>query len=120
MQKLNGLIIALSRFMSKLVKKCLPFYKVLMKDKSSRWSKDCEKTFMQLKKYLSSPPVLTRPKVGEILFLYIVMSDKAVGTVLIIERNGEQMMVYYTSKVLHGAKVRYQKIKKLAYTIILA
>ena len=39
---------------------------------------------------------------------------------LIFEINGEQKLVYYTSKVLHGDKVRYQKIEKLTYVVVLA
>ena len=38
---------------------------------------------------------------------------------LIDKRYGEQKLVYYTSNALHVAKVRYQKIEKLAYAILL-
>ena len=44
-QRLNGHIIALSRFMSRLAKKCLIFYKMLKKGKSFIWGDDCEKAF---------------------------------------------------------------------------
>ena len=93
--------------MSQSVKKCIPFYKMLKKDKTFTWGDDCEKVFSQLKDYLSSPPILTRPERGELLYLYIAASEEVVGTVLIVERNGEQKSVYYTSKVLHGAEEQY-------------
>ena len=38
----------------------------------------------------------------------------------IMEMDGEQRPIYYTIKVLHSAKVRYQKIEKLTYVVILA
>ena len=95
--------------MYKLAKKCLPFYKILKNDKPLGWNEECETTFSCLKEYLSSPSILTRPKVGETLFLHIVTSDEAMETMLIIERNGQQRPVYYTNKVLHGSEVRYQK-----------
>ena len=93
--------------MSKLPKKCLPFYKILKKDKSSRWSEDCENAFTKLKEYLSFLPILSRLEDEETLFIYITTSDEAVGTMLIVERNSEQRLVYFTNKVLHGTKVRH-------------
>ena len=42
-QRLNGQITTLSQFMSKLVEKCLSFYKILKKEKYFNWGKDCEK-----------------------------------------------------------------------------
>ena len=93
---------------------------MLKKDKTFTWGDDCEKTFSQLKDYLSSLSILTRPERGELLYLYIAASEEATGIVLIVERNGEQKPMYYTSKVLHGAKERYQRIKKLAYAVVLA
>ena len=90
--------------------KRLPFYKVFKKDRSLGWSKKCQKSFIQIKEHLPSPPILTKLKVRETLFLYIATSDKVMRAMLIFERNGEQKLIYYTNKVLHGIKVRYQKI----------
>ena len=81
---------------------------------------DYEKAFTQLKEYLSSPPILTRPKKGKVLFLYITTFEEAIGTILTVERDDEQRLLYYISKVLHGVEVRYQRIEKLAYVVVLA
>ena len=75
--------------MSKLVEKCLPFYKILKKEKAFRWNEEFEKALTCLREYLSFPLILTRSKVRETLFLYIATFDKAVWTVLSIEKNGE-------------------------------
>jgi hypothetical protein len=56
-QQLTGKITALNRFISRSTDKCLPFFSVLKK--AFKWSEDCEKAFEQLKKYLSSPPLLS-------------------------------------------------------------
>ena len=106
--------------MSKFVERCLLFYKVLKKYNSFRWDEDYEKAFIYLKEYLTLPPTLTRLKVGEILFLYIVTFEEVIEIMLIIKRDDEQKLVYYTNKVLHDAKVKYQKLKQLAYAIVLA
>ena len=84
--------------MSRLAERCIPFYKILKKDKTFTWGEDCEKAFNLLKEYLSSLSILTRPNKGEVLFLYIATSEEVVGTILIIERNRELRLVYYTSK----------------------
>ena len=79
----------LSQFMSKSTKRCLSFHKILKKDKSFEWNKECEKAFAHVKEYLSYPLILTRLEAKETLFLYIVTFDEAVGTVFIIERDVE-------------------------------
>ena len=93
---------------------------MLKKDKSLRWNEECKKPFIQIQEKLSYPLILTRPKVGEILFLYITTFEKAMGIVSIIERDGKQRPIYYTNKIFHGAKMRYQKIERLAHAFILA
>ena len=84
-QCLNGRIIALERFISKSAEKSLPFFRALQKRKDFQWTEECSATFQQLKPYLDRPPLLSRPKRGEILFLYLVASDLAVAAVLIKE-----------------------------------
>ena len=98
----------------------MPFYKILIKGKTFAWVEDYENAFTQQKEYLSSPPILTRLETRENLFLYIAVSDRVVGIALIAKRDGDQRPIYYTSKVLHSVEMRYQKIKKLAYAIVLA
>ena len=56
-QSLNGKVAALNRFVSKAADKCLPFFRVLRK--SFEWTNECQKAFEDLKKYLSSPPLLS-------------------------------------------------------------
>ena len=56
-QSLNGKVAALNRFVSKATDKCLPFFRVLKK--SFEWTDECQKAFGDLKKYLSSPPLLS-------------------------------------------------------------
>ena len=71
-QSLNGKIAALNRFDSKATDKCLPFFRTLRK--SFEWTDECQKAFKDLKKYLSSPPLLSPFRPGEELYLYIAVS----------------------------------------------
>ena len=80
-QSLNGKIAALNRFVSKATDKCLPFFRTLRK--SFEWTNECQKAFKDMKKYLSSPPLLSPSKPGEILYLYIAVSQAAVSAALV-------------------------------------
>ena len=81
MQSLNGKVAALNRFVSKATDKCLPFFRVLRK--SFEWTDECQKAFEDLKKYLSSPPLLSPSMPGEELYLYIAVSQAAVSAALV-------------------------------------
>ena len=72
-QLLMGRIAALSRFVSKASDKCQPFFQVLKK--AFQWDAHCEEAFTALKTYLSSPPILVSPSEGELLTLYLAVSD---------------------------------------------
>ena len=80
-QSLNGKVAALNRFVSKATDKCLPFFRVLRK--SFEWTNECQKAFKDLKKYLSSPPLLSPSMPGEELYLYIAVSQSAVSAALV-------------------------------------
>ena len=104
-QSLNGKVVALNRFVSKATNKCLPFFRILRK--SFEWTNECQKAFEDLKKYLSSLPLLSPSKPGEELYLYIVVSQAAVSTALVTEEEGTQRLVYFISRAFRGAKGKY-------------
>jgi hypothetical protein len=116
LQQLTGRIAALNRFISRSTDKCLPFFKILQK--TFVWSNECEEAFCQLKEYLANPPLLSSPKEGEILYLYLAVSPSAVSSVLVREESRVQKPVYFTSRALHGAEGRYPRIEKLAFALI--
>ncbi|XP_043812456.1 uncharacterized protein LOC122723651 [Manihot esculenta] len=64
-QRLTGRVVALNRFMSRSVERCLPFFKKLRKVPNFEWTEDCREAFKELKSYLSSPHVLSSPLEGE-------------------------------------------------------
>jgi hypothetical protein len=71
-QKLVGRIAALSNFVARLGEKALPFYALMKKsDDKFEWIAEADAAFAQLKKVLSTPPVLVVPKEKEPLLLYI-------------------------------------------------
>ncbi|GAA0166164.1 hypothetical protein LIER_21385 [Lithospermum erythrorhizon] len=46
------------------------------------WDEDCKEAFEELKRYLGSPQLLSRPELGEHLQLYLAISDVAGSSVL--------------------------------------
>ena len=74
---MNSKVAALNRFVSKATDKCLPFFRVSRK--SFEWTDECQKAFEDLKKYLSSPPLLSPSMPGEELYLYIAVSQAVVS-----------------------------------------
>jgi hypothetical protein len=54
-QKLTGCMAALSRFISRLGARRLPFFKLLKKQDKFQWIQEAQEAFEDLKKYLTTP-----------------------------------------------------------------
>ena len=115
-QRLTGRIAALSRFVSRSSDKCQLFFQILKK--AFQWDAHCEEAFTVLKTYLSSPPILVSPSEGELLTLYLAVSDFSTSAALVREWDRTQQSVYYCSRALRGAKDRYPKMEKLVLTLV--
>jgi hypothetical protein len=84
-QKLVGMMAALSRFISKLGEHVMPFYKLLCKTYGFQWDDQATAAFIKLKQYLKAMPTLVPPKPGDVLLLYVAASNAVVSIVIIIE-----------------------------------
>jgi hypothetical protein len=122
--KLAGRVVALSRFVAWLGEKALPFFALMKKsDGKFECTEEADIAFAQLKKVLSTPPVLVAPNEKEPLLLYIAATHQVVSTVLVIKRSeegkahGVQRPVYFVSEVLSPTKQRYPHYQKLAYSV---
>ena len=123
-QRLTGRIAALSRLISRASDKCQPFFQVLKK--AFQWDTKCEEAFSALKTYLSSPPpppppqILVSPIEGELLTLYLDVSDFSTSAVLVRDKDRVQHPVYYCSRALRGAEERYPRMEKLILALVTA
>jgi hypothetical protein len=94
-QRLTGCMAALSRFISRLGEKGLPFYKLLKKVDKFQWTTKAQEALDTLKKFLTMPPVLKLPcrampdQPVEDLLLYISCTTHVVSTALVVERAEE-------------------------------
>ena len=83
------------------------------------WTPICEEALQQLKKYLTSPPLLSKPKDREQLLIYLTVSETVVSVILIWEEEDIQLLVYYVSKSLLDAKTRYSQLEKFSLAMVI-
>lgn len=62
---------------------------------------------------------LTRLRDGSPLLIYLSVTDRAMSSVLIQEIDKAEKPVYFVNKVFRGAEARYQKIEKLALSVVI-
>ncbi|KAL0427213.1 UNVERIFIED_CONTAM: hypothetical protein Slati_2896100 [Sesamum latifolium] len=87
-QKLARRLAALNRFILRSADKGLPFFKILRSVATFGWNKTSQEAFDELERYLVSPPLLTKPMIGETLYLYLAVSESAVSLVFVQEEKG--------------------------------
>ena len=102
-------IAALSIFISRMSVK---------KNTSSLWEPEQEKTFTELKQYLSLPPILSSPLTEEDLFMYLVVSKVVVSTILFCEENKKQRHMFYVSRMLFNAETHYSVVDKMVLALV--
>jgi hypothetical protein len=124
-QKLTGCMVTLNRFISKLGERGLPFFKLLKHQEKFVWTPEADQALAHLKDFLSKPPVLTAPRKGEQLLLYLTATTHVVSTAIIVERQEDghaypvQRPVYFVSEVVSESKTRYQPVQKLLYAVLI-
>jgi ribonuclease HI len=102
-QKLTVSLAALSRFISRLAERVLPFFKLLWKSGPFSWTEEVEQAFQELKQHLVSLPILVALEPGEPLYLYIVAATEAVSMVLVIERTAQEDQVVLEGQEPEGS-----------------
>ncbi|XP_061351982.1 uncharacterized protein LOC133296954 [Gastrolobium bilobum] len=98
----------------------LPFFKLLRKEVQYGWTSECEAAFQEIKRQLASPPVLAKPRELETLILYLSVGDVAVSSALVQENEEGQQPIYFVSRLLQGAELRYQRLEKVAFALLIS
>ncbi|GJU98425.1 reverse transcriptase domain-containing protein [Tanacetum coccineum] len=112
-QRPNGKLASLNRFLAKSAKKSLPFFKTLKKcaNKSDfQWTTKAEAAFKQMKKLIAELPTVTAPMGKEKLIVYLAAAREAVSVVLMTEKEAKKIAeiehraggydIHYMPKVL--------------------
>ncbi|GKC98019.1 reverse transcriptase domain-containing protein [Tanacetum coccineum] len=120
-QRLNGKLASLNRFLAKSAEKSLPFFKTLKKctrKSDFHWTTEAEEAFKQMKQLIAELPMLVAPMEKEELIVYLAAAKETVSAVLMTEREAKQMPIYFVSRALRGLKVNYTSMEKLVLTLV--
>ena len=104
---------ALSRFISCLGEKGLPFFKLLKASERFSWSEEAGTAFEQLKLFLTKPLIMTVPRPDKTLLIYIAATSRVVSIAIVVKREVAghaykvQRLVYFISEVLNEPKIHY-------------
>lgn len=118
-QRLNGRIATMSRFISRSLDRCHRFFKVLKGRNNFEWIVEFEAALKEMKSYLGSLPLLVKWKEKDILLLYLSVLESIVGFILVRNEKRDQNMIFSISKVLQDAKSKYTYLEKLLYPLII-
>jgi hypothetical protein len=83
MQHLAGCMAALGCFIARSGEKALPFFKLMKHTGKFEWTPEADKAFTELKRYLTSPPIMVAPTFREPLLLYIAATLRTASAVLV-------------------------------------
>ncbi|XP_021844901.2 uncharacterized protein [Spinacia oleracea] len=119
-QRLPGCLAALGRFLSRAGDKCHYFFGTIKKKSKFECSESAKTTFVRLKEHLHTLPRRVSPLQGETLYVYLAISEWSLSAVLLTEREGVQLPVYFVSHVLQNAELRYPPIEKFALALFMA
>ena len=95
------------RFIKDFSKIAKPLYKLLEKDAKFAWDEDCQRSFEELKTYLTTTPIVRAPNWQLPFEVMCDASDLAIGSVRGQREDGKPCVVYYTSKTLNEAQRNY-------------
>ncbi|GJV12569.1 reverse transcriptase domain-containing protein [Tanacetum coccineum] len=73
-----------------------------------------------MKKLIAELPMLTAPKEKEELVIYLAATKEAISAVLMTERDGKQMPIYFVSRALQGPEINYTPMDKLILALVSA
>ncbi|GKD89864.1 reverse transcriptase domain-containing protein [Tanacetum coccineum] len=118
--------LCLMRFLGKYATKiitnsCRSSPKRCKKKKSDfQWTPEAEEAFKQMKKLIAELSTLTAPRENEELIIYLAAAKEAISAVLMTDREGRQIPVYFVSRTLRGPEVNYTPMEKLVLALLSA
>ena len=117
-QQLTVRLAALGIFISRFTDCLKPFFTTLRGANRAKWNEECGRAFVEIKQYLTEPPILMSPEAGDTLYLYLAASDIAVSVALFKECGDAKLRpVFFVSKSLTDAETRYSHLERAALAL---
>jgi hypothetical protein len=80
---------ALGHFNARSGEKAVPFFKLMKRTGKFESTPEADKAFVELKRYLTSPPIMVAPMFCEPLLLYIAATPRTASAILVAERDAK-------------------------------
>ena len=117
-QQLTGRLAALGRFISRFIDRLKPFFTTLRGASRAEWDKECDRALVEIKKYLTDPPILVSPGQGGTLYLYLAASEIAISAALFKECEDAKLWpVFFVNKSLTDTETRYTHLEQAALAL---
>ncbi|KAK1627471.1 hypothetical protein QYE76_001786 [Lolium multiflorum] len=88
----------------------------LVKTKSDdefHWGAEQQQAFDEIKRYLTTPPVLVPPQQDMPFYIYLSVADTSIASVVVQLYEGVERVVFYLSRRMLDAETRYPEVEKL-------
>ena len=79
---------------------------------------EVRRSILSIENIFELPPILVSPIEGELLTLYLAVSDFLTNAVLVRDKDRVQHTVYYCSRALRGEEERYPRMEKLILALV--
>jgi hypothetical protein len=72
-----------------------------------------QRAFKEIKEYLTRPPVLVLPQQDRPFYIYLLVGDTSISSVVVHVYDGKEKVMFYLSRRMLDMETRYPKIEKL-------
>jgi hypothetical protein len=98
-----------------------PINLLLKKDQRFEWTTDTQEYFNNIKKEITTTPVLISPYFQRDFIIYSFSTEIVVASIL-TQRNtkGDELSISFMRKTLHDYELRYSKLEKQALSLVKA
>ncbi|GFN84706.1 reverse transcriptase [Plakobranchus ocellatus] len=121
-RSLLGLVHYYRHFIANFASISASLFDMLRKGTSEKvqWTPRCDQSLAEIKRLLSSPPILIIPDMQETFIVRFDASDFGIGAVLLQDREGILMPCRYASRKLLSHESRYSAIEREALALVFA
>ncbi|GKE74846.1 reverse transcriptase domain-containing protein, partial [Tanacetum coccineum] len=118
---MNGKLMSLNKFLSKVEEKSLPCFKTLrrcIKNSDFTWTEEAERAMKEIKKQIAELPTLTALIKGETLIMHLSMTEEATSVILLAKQGDKQIPMNFVGRALQSPEVNYPPMEKLVLALI--